>query len=423
MKGQIKYERQLQNTFITIDEVNESIVEAYGGQVVLNGSIDSFADCKIINIDGKRRMKYDISNCQDLTTVYSVKKLVCKDVVSIITNLNKLIREMENYLMDGLQLVLCPEFIFLDLETHRIKFIYDFSESRRHSDVVKLGEFLINRVDHEDEIATSLAYYFFENSHNGNYSVERMEEYLEKSEKETKKIQEEKTTNNNDILNSRKSYNEPDEAESDLEIPVDRDDALDYLYGDMNYNEDLVDREQRSIFLKIMTFFKSKNSKKKESSGEKKSKKQTSKLMSREKGKTKNEPKLEYYSEEYMCEKVDRANNDNEESGHTVYIGRSARDRDYVLIELRKNKEITHKIDTYPFVLGTQKDSVNLYIKDSSVSRIHAKITKTKDAIYIEDMHSTNGTILNDLPLMPHEKNQIKRGDIITLGKTEFEFR
>ncbi len=51
------------------------------------------------------------------------------------------------------------------------------------------------------------------------------------------------------------------------------------------------------------------------------------------------------------------------------------------------------------------------------VSRIHADIRAEGDAYYIEDVGSSNGTYVNNLPLRPGDRHRLRAGDRISLGK------
>jgi pSer/pThr/pTyr-binding forkhead associated (FHA) protein len=57
---------------------------------------------------------------------------------------------------------------------------------------------------------------------------------------------------------------------------------------------------------------------------------------------------------------------------------------------------------------------------DAYVSRHHAWVLLIKEAWWVEDLGSTNGTILNGDPLQV--RKQIAAGDCIKLGRTELVF-
>ena len=112
-----------------------------------------------------------------------------------------------------------------------------------------------------------------------------------------------------------------------------------------------------------------------------------------------------------------------EMDGKTIYIGKSLLNREYTLAEIKKGSQKEYTVTSYPYLIGKDKERVNLYVKEHSVSRIHARLLEEGGEIYLEDLHSTNGTFLNDLPLEPHDKVKIRRGDIILFGNAEFAFR
>lgn len=66
-------------------------------------------------------------------------------------------------------------------------------------------------------------------------------------------------------------------------------------------------------------------------------------------------------------------------------------------------------------------DKCHVVISDSYASQIHARIFRRQDAVYIEDMGSTNGTYLNRRKVT--SPLQVSRGDTARIGKTEMEFR
>ncbi len=83
---------------------------------------------------------------------------------------------------------------------------------------------------------------------------------------------------------------------------------------------------------------------------------------------------------------------------------------DYTLGRTRKNQAIIPDIDLTPY---------NAY--ESGVSRIHAEIRLTQEGIYLFDLDSANGTIVNSRPVKPHKPFLIRHGDIIQLGRLRLQ--
>ena len=73
--------------------------------------------------------------------------------------------------------------------------------------------------------------------------------------------------------------------------------------------------------------------------------------------------------------------------------------------------------------IGKKKGEVDLVLQDASVSRMHARVTKEDENIYLEDLNSTNGTFQNNRRMHPYEKKKLEEGDEIKFGKVVFIFR
>jgi hypothetical protein len=69
--------------------------------------------------------------------------------------------------------------------------------------------------------------------------------------------------------------------------------------------------------------------------------------------------------------------------------------------------------------LGRSADA-DIRLDDRYASGIHARVFNRSGAYYVEDMNSTNGTLLNSREL--HGEAELSPGDVIRIGDTEFRF-
>jgi FHA domain len=67
--------------------------------------------------------------------------------------------------------------------------------------------------------------------------------------------------------------------------------------------------------------------------------------------------------------------------------------------------------------IGRSKDA-DVQIDDRYASGIHARLFNRDQRVYVEDMSSTNGTLLNDATLKGEA--ELLDGDVIRIGDTEF---
>jgi diguanylate cyclase (GGDEF)-like protein len=81
---------------------------------------------------------------------------------------------------------------------------------------------------------------------------------------------------------------------------------------------------------------------------------------------------------------------------------------------LGKNYRVTEKEMT----IGREQGATIL-IDQENVSRTHCKLEQVKGSIFIEDMGSTNGTYVNDVPI---KRERLRHGDLLKVGGVVFKF-
>jgi hypothetical protein len=69
--------------------------------------------------------------------------------------------------------------------------------------------------------------------------------------------------------------------------------------------------------------------------------------------------------------------------------------------------------------LGRSADA-DIRLDDRYASGIHARVFNRSGAYFVEDMNSTNGTLLNSREL--HGEAELSPGDVIRIGDTELRF-
>ena len=93
------------------------------------------------------------------------------------------------------------------------------------------------------------------------------------------------------------------------------------------------------------------------------------------------------------------------------------------LIHVQSDRQIELPQSLSVIHIGKQNDrippdiDVSGFTNSEVVSRIHADIRVEGDAHYIEDVGSSNGTYINNLPLLPGNRHRLRPGDRISLGK------
>lgn len=108
--------------------------------------------------------------------------------------------------------------------------------------------------------------------------------------------------------------------------------------------------------------------------------------------------------------------------GNTVFIPWTENCENKLYGADRKNK---YHIDLgkLPLTVGKLAGMVDMIIDEQSISRMHARFSRMGSQIYITDLNSTNGTFRNGMRLEPNASELIEPGDEIRLGKLKFIYR
>lgn len=88
----------------------------------------------------------------------------------------------------------------------------------------------------------------------------------------------------------------------------------------------------------------------------------------------------------------------------------------YYFEELSSGKR--HYISRFPARIG-RIDSNDVKVSDPSVSRVHAEVYREGTALYIRDLESTNGTMVNGKKVRQRKLNP---GDIVIVGETKLRW-
>ncbi|MHB1318436.1 MAG: phage tail protein I [Anaerolineae bacterium] len=81
-----------------------------------------------------------------------------------------------------------------------------------------------------------------------------------------------------------------------------------------------------------------------------------------------------------------------------------------------------HVMDRPMVMIGRDSTRADLVLPHAWVSRAHARIYCDREPYRLEDLGSSNGTLLNDMPLAPNEPRPLKPGDVIAIGPFRLTF-
>ena len=489
MRGNIRYYRELQKTYLIAEDCLEELLESYFGRAVLHTAMNGLAACKEHLVNGKKEIWYEIDGFHTLEQIFAVKKISAQELKQILLGLAQTIEELEKYLIDGKRLCYQPEYLYMDMETGKIKLLFDFTEGDREHPLMPLAQFLLERLDHEEEAAIELGYFFYEQAGRDVLSIREIEKKAEESPNAVlrEELMEEKQEIRTACGASKELF--PKEEENIFpdrlcEQSFSKENVQEPLLGEGRYltkggavvtvmalllggsfflvrayfslteTEELIWLVVSAVLLlmgvgvSIYMFLRERRAgaarNKSSEQGDaaiRESMQENAEIKSMQRNMkirenarkdeviSRNIQKNTGYRKDIQSSAIGESAYEEygqeidflpkEMDGKTIYLGDMLAKKEYVLVG--ENRE--YKLDTFPFLIGKDKERVTLALKDRSISRIHARFLLEDGILYLEDLHSTNGTYLNDLLLEPHVRMKVKRGDFLQFGKTELSLR
>ena len=76
----------------------------------------------------------------------------------------------------------------------------------------------------------------------------------------------------------------------------------------------------------------------------------------------------------------------------------------------------------YPFIIGKQENLVDHVLNRETVSRLHLRIDRKEERYYVQDLNSTNGTLINGRMLENNETVEIWEGTEINIAGGRYRF-
>ncbi|MGN0430229.1 MAG: DUF6382 domain-containing protein [Acetatifactor sp.] len=384
---QTEYIRSLHSNYERICLENDFQEHKYQYAMLSRGGIKGLLPCDLRYVNGTAYLYYDITSKQNISLLYQKDSINREWFLDFFWSVKHIRDELGRFLLQESNVLWVPEQIYQDLEKNIFSFLYVPYYEGENQFLTLLG-FLVEHIDYSDEKLVELVYHIYEQSEKNG------EVYLQ-----------------NQIFEDIKHFEENSfikMAEITGEKPEER----------LPSGEELVETgmEENNI----------------NPSGTEKQVPEKKSLLARferkkGKGKEKENPFQKQSSWEesgYSYAVAEDSDYNEEEYGQTVYL-EPHRDQKKILHKIYSSDgKILVSVDREVLLIGKNRDKVDIYLEDLSVSRLHGRIVKTKEnVICLEDLNSTNGTFLNGNRMQPYERRALEPGDEIMCGKVVLQYR
>ena len=481
-----EYKRDVSHNYLILREDEKVNTASYQVRMLTGNVIPSILKCRIQGLDGNLLFYYDITSRQSLASFYEQRKFHRKDLHMLFGGFIRVMEEMAEFLMNTDQLLLCPEYIFLDIEKREVKFccLPDYHHPIQEQ-FRELTEYLLPRLDHEDPQAVSMGYGVYRKAMETGFQLEHIKEAIyqnrevtgKNDNKDSAQKQGQKPPENN--LDGADNFGEKIQEKADVShlLETDVENKTSKRKKDKKKEESDFQKSSNewtgallcvftaavliillilrylgylpgipaeaifggAIILLALAAFLSwtaeKKKQKKQMSAEwrKKVKRElddTYESSSEKRRKERNSEDL--YEADSVQEKMPEwgdgkykmpeQTGETENYGETVVLSAGQTEGPASLVSREPGELATIYLDRDLMVIGKMENAADAVISLPTVSRIHAKIRKADDEYYLSDLNSRNGTSVNGRLLKTGEEYQLQDEDQVEFAQARYIF-
>lgn len=424
---EIVYERNVTGSFMRIAAPAEGGVDE---RLLLRRKLPGVLAVEKAYVNGGGQYWYNISGKQSLDTYCSVKEIRMDFVEQLIISVCSLLERMEWNLIRMDCLMLDPELVFISNASQDFVFtLYPGGTQKVEQEFQMLMEYLMKKVDHKDTEAVRAVYQIYEHTLEEGYQITDIRSLLFRDKSGLN--QDEEWNRSVASGNGKQSMGKNNRA--NLKCEADRYEDAEQCLSEMHektvknqgtekakidfrkgIRTDRVHKTQngtgiwRVMKAKLVAWGILQDSENPQSINntklveEKRSKKREAEVIYPDL-----EAEIEPEAVPEIHPTVCLTSFHGQTRGELRYMGNEG----FVDIMLKDGSAR----------IGYGKEA-DISINRETISQFHARIHKEEDGFYIEDLNSTNGTFVNEEPLVYKEQRKLAYNDIVQFADIRYRF-
>lgn len=463
-----KYFKDYKHNYMILKCEETNMGENYLQSMLTYNKIDGIVKCSVRNVNGEIYLYYDISSKITFENLYQGKKMSYEQVRDFFSQMDLIYRNLGQFFMEERGLLMQPDYIFYDFTSKKyFGLYYPAANLQSENSYEPLMDYLLNHLDTGNQKLTDIMYQIYEMSESTFFSLADVPAFFDEQED----IKEVVTAIDNNPVSGERNTSEnytidgdaAEYVEESNEDCVQHNEAGGHTEQKKNtvyyivftivsacgigavlwiYNNyELTPNEMMMIMccmavMGLCLFF---------------SVAQVFLSGRRMQKKEQEERELLMDIEDEFCEEsnivlqnvLDKNmgmpfsgngrgtntrlihNEQEQQKGYskTIFMDVKMQDIEYKLYALDNKNKRHIELTKFPFTIGKMAGCVDFVLTDDSISRLHARIEKQGDKIFLTDMNSMNGTYKNGLRMEPSETVEIEPGDEIRFGKLNYCYR
>lgn len=454
-----EYKRDMNHNYLILHGEEVPDTDSYQVRMLVGNGMPSLLKCRLQGIDGNFLIYYDITSKQSVASMYETKKMGLEDLRLIFGGFVQAMEEMAEYLMNPGQLLVQPEYMYLDVEKKKLYFCCMPGKAGDvREDFRVLTEYILPKIDHEDGDAVILGYGVYRRALEDTFHLEYVKEEIYKGrDSREKRIPE--SCKEKEIDKEKGQFREQYENQSG-DSPWEMETANPFENRDREDGKKSPVSLQKKILFSILGasvliitagaavlgflpglqagvilsgcaaflgigMLAYRFRKKHKGSIEKKRGRQE---MQRDPiWKTEQEEENGWQPQMSAEEEMSVPQTLEEEPkakdfGETVVLSAGVVQGPATLVSREPGELATIYLQEDMTVIGKMETAVDAVIDLPTVSRIHAKIRRRDQEYYLSDLNSRNGTAVNGRLLKEGEDYQLQNEDEVDFAQARYVF-
>lgn len=418
------YQRELKRNYLIVEtETSEGQGEPPFEQKMLEqNQIDGILRFQVRQKDEEVRFFYEITSKQPLSRLLEGQTIQAEQIRAMVFGIARSLDHMEQYLLSEKSVLLDPEYLYVDPESLKVWLCLvpgmecDFPE-----DYSRFLEYLLGKVDHKDKESVVLAYGLYQETRKENYGMADILRLAQQKIEVNHAGREAET----ETVREFERYQEYPEREY-METAQDG-------YGAKQRRSAIQDRKAGNAETDwkpgMVRARQIQTDTVKESSGLFGRWKQRRKERREEKQREQEREMQMPWDTMFVSETspdygtLSSVHLPQQSSG-TVLLNPESRESGSVARRLTALDagETDIVISYYPFIIGKQENLADYILDRETVSRLHLRIDQKDGRYYVQDLNSTNGTMVDGRMLENNETAEIWEGVEVNIAGVRYRF-
>lgn len=181
----ISYERSMNHNYMILSKCDFFGKEGdkngdFRTRMLLENKIPGLLPVTHRLVNGESRYYYEINSLQSLDRLYDKNEIRYEELKALLSGCVSLFDTLEEYLLDGTQIIMKPELMYINVEKMEPYFVCypDYEGDVRLSFMAFIDE-LLTKIDHTDERAVMLGYQVYRYTRNPNYVISEIGHMME----------------------------------------------------------------------------------------------------------------------------------------------------------------------------------------------------------------------------------------------------